>query len=172
MSDLSSPSDILLFSSLLFNQEKFSDFQEISYFKEQFLEIKDVFFPEFNPLIKYYSKEMGETLSRVILVFKQTYKRDDLIKFKKSATLFEKKHSFEQKRTVNIDIGFIALEQVVLATGKPYGHRLYLRDGVYAELTYIYTQGDYQTLPWTYPDYAYQRKRDFFSKIRSRLLVK
>jgi hypothetical protein len=57
---------------------------------------------------------------------------------------------------VNIDPGYVALEHVVLATTKGYAHRIFLRSGIYADLTLVFENGSYRGLPWTYPDYQTQ----------------
>jgi hypothetical protein len=54
------------------------------------------------------------------------------------------------KRRVNIDPGYLARAHLILATGKGYTHRPYLRDGIYADLTLVFQQGGFQPLPWTY----------------------
>jgi hypothetical protein len=48
----------------------------------------------------------------------------------------------------------LTLGNFVLATGKNNAHRIYLQDGIFADLTLIYRSGTYHPLEWTYPDYA------------------
>ena len=57
-------------------------------------------------------------------------------------------------RTVNIDPGYISLENTILATTKGYAHRIYIGKGIYGDLTLIYNAGTYRSLEWTYPDYG------------------
>ncbi len=71
-------------------------------------------------------------------------------------------------RRVNIDPGYIALERLVLATGKNYTHRIYLSKGIYADLTLVFHQGSFQTLAWTYRDYADTVVIGYFNEIRER----
>ena len=54
------------------------------------------------------------------------------------------------KRRLNIDPGYIAQAHLILATGKGFSHRPYLRDGIYADLTLIFQDGTFRSLPWTY----------------------
>jgi hypothetical protein len=63
-------------------------------------------------------------------------------------------YAVEGRRSVNVDPGYIALEQIVLGTTKGYSHRIYLGHGIFADLTLVYENGTYRTLPWTYPDYG------------------
>jgi hypothetical protein len=48
----------------------------------------------------------------------------------------------------------VARERLVLATGKNFPHRIYLDHGIYGDLTLVFGQGRWQSLPWSYPDYA------------------
>jgi hypothetical protein len=101
----------------------------------------------------YYDKELGEKLMRLFLLFEPLLHRDLLPEIKLKTNEIERLLSLNGKRTVNIDPGYIALEQVVLATTKGYSHRIYLNKGIYADLTLVYQNGTYKPLEWTYPDY-------------------
>jgi len=57
-------------------------------------------------------------------------------------------------------------DKLVLATTKPCGHRPYLGQGIYADLTLTYQNKSYQPLPWTYPDYAAQEIIQMFNHLR------
>jgi hypothetical protein len=58
------------------------------------------------------------------------------------------------KRRVNIDPGYLSASQLVLASTKPFAHRIYIERGIWAEVTLLFKQGSFTSLPWTYPDYA------------------
>jgi len=75
------------------------------------------------------------------------------------------------RRTVNLDPGMVTPENFILATGKNFTHRVYLRDGVFADLTLVFRKGEYRTLPWTYPDYATEEIRLLLEEVRSELLA-
>ena len=119
----------------------------------------------------YYEKEMGESLIRRILVFKPLIKQTDLPEIKTDTNRIEKKFAVGENRRVNIDPGYLLLERFVLATGKNFPHRIYIGKGIYADLTLIYTKGRFQTLPWTYPDYAGDQMRAFLEKIRDKYKI-
>ena len=67
--------------------------------------------------------------------------------------------------------GYLSKAHLILATGKGYSHRPYLRDGIYADLTLIYQDKKFCSLPWTYPDYADEKQHLIFSRIRARYLL-
>jgi len=69
------------------------------------------------------------------------------------------------RRTVNLDPGYLSAENLVLATTKGYSHRPYLRDGIYAELVYIYRGGTFAPVEWTYRDYRDARSIAFFNEV-------
>ena len=69
---------------------------------------------------------------------------------------------------VNIDPGYLLFERFVLATGKNYSHRIYIGEGIYADLTLIYQQGAYRPLPWTYPDYSEKAMGQFLMLVRKK----
>jgi hypothetical protein len=77
-----------------------------------------------------------------------------LAQIKVRTNQIEQHYGRDGKRSVNIDPGYLLQERFVLASGKNYSHRIYLSEGIYADLTLIYHQGRFQQLPWTYPDYA------------------
>ena len=114
----------------------------------------------------YYKKEMGENLRRKFLAFRKLIKRDKLVNIKILCNDLESSFMNDGRRNVNIDPGYLAHEHLILATGKGFAHRPYLGRGVYADLTLIYTQNDYQSLDWTYPDYNENRIKDFFRQLR------
>lgn len=118
----------------------------------------------------YYEPEMGAPLYRRMLVFKDLIKQSDLPGIKILTNEMEKKYSEMNKRTVNIDPGYMLLERFVLATGKNFAHRIYIGQGIYADLTLIYQNGSYQVLPWTYPDYADPSMIEYFEVIRKKYM--
>jgi hypothetical protein len=71
-------------------------------------------------------------------------------------------------RQVNVDPGYLAAERFVLATGKNFVHRIALTKGVYADLTLIYSGRSFQSLPWTYPDYAGKDIQGFLGQVRKK----
>ncbi|RJP76799.1 MAG: DUF4416 family protein [Desulfobacteraceae bacterium] len=119
----------------------------------------------------YYEAEMGGPLFRRMIVFKTRIRQADLPDIKAITNTIERQYTRDNKRLVNIDPGYLLLERFVLATGKNYTHRIYIGKGFYADLTLIFQNGSFQTLPWTYPDYADPTIKNFLEKIRNRLRV-
>jgi hypothetical protein len=116
----------------------------------------------------YYEKEMGAPLKRRLISFQNHLPAETLPDAKLAAIEIEAQFSKNGRRRVNIDPGFLTLERFVLATGKNYTHRIYLRSGIYADLTLLFTGGQFVTLDWTYPDYATDSIRAFLADARQR----
>jgi len=124
--------------------------------------------PLFFDRTRYYEKEMGWPLHRRFLSFEKLIPPESLVEIKLETNELEKRYLQEGKRRVNIDPGYIALERLVLATGKNYTHRVYLSKGVYADLTLLFHQGSFQTLAWTYRDYGDPLIIGYFNEVRER----
>lgn len=116
----------------------------------------------------YYTREMGAPLYRRMVAFKRLIDQAQLPDIKHLTNALESDHATRDGRVVNIDPGYLLLERFVLATGKNFSHRIYLRRGIYADLTLIYRQGRFESLPWTYPDYADAPLQDFLFKARKK----
>lgn len=114
----------------------------------------------------YYEREMGTGLKRRIISFKKLIKREEIVEVKIFTNILEEVFSYQGKRTLNIDPGYLAHEHLILATGKGYSHRPYLGKGVYADLNLIFVHDEYKPLEWTYPDYKSQKMRSLFMKLR------
>ena len=168
MLELKEATSGIIFASIIYNSQQITKEEILDLWNDRF-DQAEIFDPDFNPSLKYYSKEMGEDLKRFIIFSSQKVPREKMISEKIWATDIEREKSIDNKRYLNIDIGLMTLEQVLLSTSKPYSHRIYLSDGVYAELTYTYENKSYHFLPWTYPDYQHEEKLVLFNSMRSRL---
>ncbi len=119
----------------------------------------------------YYAKEIGTPLFRRVFSFEKLIDQDELPKIKLITNELEQKYSENGKRKVNIDPGYLLLERFVLASGKNFSHRIYLSEGIYADLTLQYVKGRFQKLPWTYPDYADHPMRVFLGRVRNKYVL-
>ena len=118
----------------------------------------------------YYTPEMGSPLFRRLMAFRELIQQDALADIKVFTNELECQFSTQGKRLVNIDPGYLLAERFVLATGKNYTHRIYLREGIYADLTLIYHKGRFHPLDWTYPDYCEEAILRFLTSVRDRYL--
>ena len=119
----------------------------------------------------YYVKEFGGSLIRRFVAFERLIRPGFLPEIKQWTNALEGRLSAEGQRRVNIDPGYLAKAHLILATGKGYTHRPYLRNGIYADLTLIYRDKTFHPLPWTYPDYAGGEVIAMLSRIREKYLL-
>ncbi len=119
---------------------------------------------------RYYEAEMGGGLQRRLAVFLQLADPGALSRWKRFTNDLEQHFALGGRRLVNLDPGYLSRERLVLATGKNAAHRLYQGGGLYGEVTLLFQRGDWQTLPWTYPDYAGETLRRFFRQAREKYL--
>ena len=120
---------------------------------------------------RYYEPEMGWPLVRRVMAFRKLIDQERLSGIKRFTNDVETEFSDESRRRINLDPGYLLPERFVLATGKNYTHRIYIGNHIYADLTLIFTQGGFKTLPWTYPDDAQPEIQDFLVQIRRKYLL-
>jgi hypothetical protein len=119
----------------------------------------------------YYTSEMGAPLFRRLLAFENLIGQDQLVYVKSCTNNLEARYAMHQKRRINADPGILSHERFVLATGKNFTHRIYLKNGIFADLTLIFTGGRFQVLPWTYPDYRDPKMLNFLEKTRKKYMT-
>ncbi|MBN2578685.1 MAG: DUF4416 family protein [Pirellulales bacterium] len=78
-----------------------------------------------------------------------------------------KKHP--EPRPLNLDPGYLTLGKLVLASTKDFVHRIYLRSGIYAEVTLFYKHHQWRHHEYTFADYRRTDYHRFFDQCRKRL---
>ena len=101
----------------------------------------------------FYAAEMGTDLSRGLVGFTRLTEPPFLVEAKWTARAIETELAGERGRRVNIDVGYLDLFKVVLASFKGRGNKLYLGREVWADITLTYGKGRFQPLPWSFPDF-------------------
>lgn len=121
----------------------------------------------------YYEAEMGPNLSRKIYSFENLVDPGMIADIKLRTIVMEKELTkrirADVNRVVNFDPGYVSTFNLVLVTIKDRPHRIYLRDGIYAEVTLEYIRGGFQPTPSTYPDYCLPEYGAFFDEVREGL---
>ena len=115
----------------------------------------------------YYSTEMGEGLKRCFLSIKCVQSLEFSADWKLKTLEIEEQLSKKGKRTINLDPGYLDLSRVVLLSGKEGSHKIYLRNGVWADLVLLKDKGGYRNFPWTFPDIRTGWYDDFFLQLRA-----
>ena len=101
----------------------------------------------------YYVREMGDGLYRRLASFADLVASDSLVDLKLQANEIEAALSKDGRRTVNVDVGYLDVHKLVLASGKFDGPKIHLGRGVYADLVCRYAAGAFHPYEWTFPDF-------------------
>jgi hypothetical protein len=112
---------------------------------------------------------MGPNLLRKFVGFEKLIRPKELASAKLFTNDLEEKISERfgsERRVINLDPGYITLAKLVLASTKDYSHRIYLGDGIFAEVTLYYSNKRFHAWPWTYPDYKTSDYCRFFERMR------
>ncbi len=121
----------------------------------------------------YYEPTMGTELQKVLWGFERLQGAESLVNCKLLTNGWEREYAsateFPEQRPLNLDPGYLTEAKLVLATTKDRDHRLYLGDGIFAEVTLSYRQGSWSSHPWTYQDYRSAEYHQFFSRCRQYL---
>ncbi|HYK87218.1 MAG TPA: DUF4416 family protein [Acidobacteriota bacterium] len=118
----------------------------------------------------YYDNEVGSPIRRNFLGFSDLIGPDQVaaIKVKTNELEAQLAEEFSQvQRPANLDPGYLEQSKIVLASTKNFYHRLYLSEGIYAEVTLHFEGGDWKALPWTFPDFRSGLYNVFFTELRN-----
>ncbi len=118
---------------------------------------------------RYYDESMGSPLYRRFLGFSNLIEPSTISDIKKTSNELESVFASEWtsvKRPVNLDPGYLEQSKIVLASAKNFFHRILVSEGVYAEVTMHFQEGEWQVFPWTFPDFKSGRYSLFFSSLR------
>jgi hypothetical protein len=119
---------------------------------------------------RYYEAAMGSGLRKHFLVFHELVALDSLAGAKLRTNALERElaggGSYPEARPLNLDPGLLTLGKFQLATTKDQAHRIYLRDGIFAEVTLRFQGGAFEPWPWTYADYQLESVRGFLGEAR------
>ena len=112
---------------------------------------------------------MGSNLKRCFMSVVGLQKLETAAEWKLKTVEIEKQLSISGKRRINLDPGYLDFHRVVLLSGKEGPQKIYLRNGVWADLILLKDKGSYRDLAWTFPDLRDGRYNDFFLQVRAEL---
>jgi hypothetical protein len=122
----------------------------------------------------YYAATMGTDLKKQFVAFERLIDPAKLAELKCQTNSLEIEYAalgrHPERRPVNLDPGYITPAKLVLASTKDHAHRIYLREGIYAEITLMYRRRRWEPMEWTYPDYRRDDYQKFFTECREWLL--
>ena len=117
-----------------------------------------------------YEEEMGPKLVRRLFSFEKKVERDSLPEIKSVCRKIERQLSDQVGdyffRAANLDPGILTPDNLVMASNREYNHRIYLADGVFADIQLIWAHGQFTRLPWTNHDFCEDEVVDFLLRVR------
>ncbi len=120
----------------------------------------------------YYQKEMGAGLKRHFVFFKNPVQPEGVVEIKLQTIKIEQQYLNDSGgRRINLDPGYLDSAKIVLVSTKDFSHRIYLGNGIYGEVTLLFSGGDYRELPYTFPDFRTSEYHDVFKKARERYKI-
>ena len=121
----------------------------------------------------YYTASMGPGLLKTFFAFDRPFDPAELPQIKLQSNRWEDEFAasagLAESRPLNLDPGYIALGKLVLASTKDHAHRIYLANGIYAEVTLYYSHHEWRDRDWTFPDYRRADYQQFFTQCRDAL---
>ncbi|MDR1379164.1 MAG: DUF4416 family protein [Synergistaceae bacterium] len=116
-----------------------------------------------------YYRDIAPNLVRRFVAFEELAPAGGLSEWKRASITIETES--RAPRIVNVDPGYIDGARLVLASTKDHAHRVYLRDGIYAEVTMRFRFGRWVSFDYTFPDFASGVYDTFLSEARSSWLT-
>ena len=122
---------------------------------------------------EYYTPTMGAGLMKCFWACEPLIDPGRLAALKLQSNAWEEEYARSaggpEPRPLNLDPGYITPAKLVLASTKDHAHRMYLGQGIYAEVTLYYKEHRWQPRDWTFPDYRRDDYQLFFSECREHL---
>lgn len=124
----------------------------------------------------YYEDEFGQNLMQKLLSFSTLIRPEELVEIKTITNDLEKNNITkdinsdinEYKRIINIDPGYISLDKFILASTKNGPSRIYLNQGIYAEITLRFIRKSFVPCEYTYPNYKTSEYMNFLISVRQK----
>lgn len=117
-----------------------------------------------------YYRDIAPELERTFFSFAGLRRPDELVSWKLSAVSLEAESAAgepgETGRRVNIDPGYLDGARLVLASTKDNAHRIYIAEGIYAEVTLCRRRTGWERFSYTFPDFRSGIYDDFFELVR------
>jgi len=124
----------------------------------------------------YYENEFGKKLIQKLFSFSNLVRQDELAEIKIITNKLENKNIDKNitknlthhKRRINLDPGYITLNKYILASTKNGPSRIYLNQGIYAEITLRFINKSFVPCEYTYPNYKTDEYINFLNSVRQK----
>ncbi len=117
----------------------------------------------------YYAAEMGSPLWRGWLSFRGAASPEFLPDWARRMRALEEALARDGRRTFNLDPGYMDADKVVLASRKRGAFKIFLGEGVWADMLLGYSRGAFAPTPWAFPDFRDGRYDKGLAVIREKM---
>ncbi|MBO4219565.1 MAG: DUF4416 family protein [Clostridia bacterium] len=124
----------------------------------------------FSDFSGYYDTEMDGSVMKRFVSFERLVDPSALSEIKIRTNSIEDDMSVSGNRRVNIDPCLLSHGRFVMATTKGASFRVPLSGGIYADLSLVYSRGEWKDFFWTYADVKSDRMKAFLSDVRRKYL--
>lgn len=124
----------------------------------------------FSKFSTYYDKEMNGIVLKRFISFRNCLNPASLAKIKLQTNAIEDKLANGKDRIVNIDPCLLSHGKFIMATTKSASFRVPLQSGIYADLSLVYSRGQWEHFYWTYFDVKTDYIKQYLSEVRKRYL--
>lgn len=111
-----------------------------------------------------YYRDIAPRLLRRFVCFSGVADAGGLPDWKRASCALEARS--RNPRAVNVDPGYVDGARLVLASTKDHAHRIWLRDGIYAEVTLRFRFGAWRSFDYTFPDFRDGHYDKFLTEVR------
>ncbi len=121
----------------------------------------------------YYQEEFGQHLIQKLFSFSTLIRQDKLAEIKIITNGLEinihnniETDIIHPERKINLDPGYVTLDKYILASTKNGPSRIYLNQGIYAEITLRFINKLFVPCEYTYPNYKTNEYINFLNSVR------
>ncbi|MDD5765831.1 MAG: DUF4416 family protein [Candidatus Marinimicrobia bacterium] len=115
----------------------------------------------------YYDAEMSTPIFRRFYSFKELVSPDILARAKLVTNSIEDRYAFGKSRKVNLDVGYMDYDKIVLASAKYGIHKISIGSGIYADMALHYEKGNFFPYQWAFMDFQSADYQSFFFNMRT-----
>ncbi len=121
----------------------------------------------FSEFSRFYDIEMNGDVMKRFVSFEKPVDPSLISDIKIQTNSIERDFSHEGRRRVNLDPCMLSHGKFVMATTKSASFRIPLKGGIYADLSLVYSRGDWVDFFWTYFDVKSNKVKKFLKKARN-----
>lgn len=110
--------------------------------------------------------EIGAPLFYSIVAFEKLIDPAQIVFIHRACIQLEEKYRHQGKRKIFLNAGYLDSHKVIYSSSTASPTKIYHSDGVYLDLTILFTKDKLQPLPWSFPDFKNHLYDDHFLTLK------